>query len=132
MVSASDFTLSLPARSESVGVVRHVLGGVREAWPVDAELQDDILIAVGEACANVVLHAYADAPAGVLDVRGGTEDGHVVIVIRDTGPGIVPRPQSSGLGMGLPLMAALTERMETGHADDGAHEVRLTFPKVRR
>lgn len=132
MVSTSDFTLSLPARSESVGVVRHVLGGVGDAWPVDAELQDDILIAVGEACANVVLHAYADAPAGVLAVRGGTEDGHVVIVVRDTGPGIVPRPQSSGLGMGLPLMAALTERMETGHADDGAHEVRLTFPKVRR
>lgn len=110
--------------------MRHVLGGVGDAWPVDRELLDDMLIAVGEACANVVIHAYAGTVPGVLDVSGMTDDGHVVIVIRDTGPGIVPRPQSSGLGMGLPLMAALTERMETGLGEDGAHEVRLTFPKV--
>lgn len=130
MATTPDFALSLPARSASVGVVRHVLGGVREAWPVDPELLDDMLIAVGEACANVVIHAYSGTAPGVLDVSGSTEDGHVVIVVRDTGPGIVPRPQSTGLGMGLPLMAALTERMETGLADDGSHEVRLTFPKV--
>lgn len=132
MTTIPDFAISLPARPESVGVVRHVLGGVGEGWPVDTELVDDVLIAVGEACANVVLHAYAGTPVGLLDVRGWTEDGHVVVAVRDTGPGIMPRPDSSGLGMGLPLMAALTERMQTGHGDDGAHEVLLTFPRVRR
>lgn len=125
-----EFALSLPARPESVTVVRHVLGGVGGVWPVDAALLDDLQIAVTEACTNVVTHAYLDRPVGALEVRGDVVDGRVVIAVRDHGPGIVPRPESSGLGLGLPLIAALADHVWTGRADDGAHEVRMTFPPV--
>lgn len=126
------FTLSLPARAESVTVVRHVLGGVIGIWPVDGELLDDIQIAVTEACANVVIHAYRDRPPGTLDVAGDVVDGHVVVTVVDNGPGMIPRPDATGLGMGLPLMGALTDHLQIGHVEDGTHEVRMTFPRTAK
>lgn len=130
MPTPSAFAISLPARPESVTVVRHVIAGVADVWTVTRELLDDVQIAVGEACANVVTHAYRDRGPGSLEVRGSTVDGRIVVAVRDNGPGITPRTDSPGIGMGLPLMGALTERLETGFADDGAHEVRLYFPAV--
>ncbi|MCW3039460.1 MAG: ATP-binding protein [Solirubrobacterales bacterium] len=129
MTPTPAFALSLPARAASVTVVRHVLGGVLGVWPVSQELLDDVQIAVTEACANVVTHAYLDLPPGTVDVTGDVVDERVVIAVRDHGRGIVPRTDSPGLGMGLPLIAALTEHLWTGLLDDGVHEVRMTFPK---
>lgn len=123
------FALTLPARPESAGIVRHVLGGVVPTWPVGDALLHDMRVAVTEACANVVKHAYADAPAGLLEVTGDLVDGHVVIAVRDNGPGVRPRAGGDGLGLGLPLMAALTDSLEFRRAGDGAHEVQMTFPK---
>lgn len=125
------FTLALPARPESLTVIRHVLGGVGDAWPVDRELLDDIRIAVTEACGHVVMHVgEGELTPGMLEVRGDLDDGQVVMVVRDHGQGGSPRPGSAGLGLGLPLIGALTTRLEVGQAPDGVHEVRMTFPRA--
>lgn len=130
MSSTAAFVLSLPARAEYVSVVRHVLGGVADGWQIDPHDLDDVQIAVTEACANVVTHAYRDMPPGTMEVRGGLEDDHVVVTVRDRGPGVLPHPDSEGLGMGIALIGALTERLEFGYADDGAHEVRMAFART--
>ena len=39
----------------------------------------------------------------------------------------IPRPDSPGLGLGLPLIATLTESLELGTGEDDATEVRMTF-----
>lgn len=129
MTPKKAFVLSLPARAEFVSVVRHVLGGVGEGWEIDQLDLDDVQIAVSEACANVVTHAYRDGPAGMMEVRGALQDGSIVVTVRDRGPGVVPHAESSGLGMGIPLIGALTERLEFGYADDGSHEVRMAFAR---
>lgn len=126
VTATPDLELRLPARAENVAVVRHAFGGFAEALSVDEQTLADIKLAVTEACTNVVIHAY-DEDEGDLEVDASIEDRMLIVVIRDNGRGIVPRPDSPGLGLGLPLIATLAETLELGK-DDGDHtEVRMTF-----
>ena len=120
--------LKLPARAENVAVVRHAFGGLAEVVQVDEQTLADIKLAITEACTNVVIHAYEDDEVGFLEVDASIEDNYLTVVIRDSGRGIVPRPDSPGLGLGLPLIATLAETLELGRGDDVDHtEVRMTF-----
>jgi serine/threonine-protein kinase RsbW len=59
--------LTLPARAESLAIVRDALRALGRALALDEQRLADICLAVTEACTNVVLHAYADEE-GPLDV----------------------------------------------------------------
>jgi serine/threonine-protein kinase RsbW len=122
-----DLELKLPARAENVAVVRHAFGGFAEALSVDEQTLADIKLAITEACTNVVIHAYEDDEDGSLEVDASIDDRRLTVVIRDEGRGIVPRPDSPGLGLGLPLIATLAESLELGKDDDDRTEVRMTF-----
>jgi serine/threonine-protein kinase RsbW len=122
-----DMEMALPARAENIAVVRHAFGALTEALEIDEEVVSDIRLAVTEACTNVVVHAYPDDQEGPLEVLATLSDSQLTVLVRDEGPGIVPRPDSPGLGLGLPLIASLTEAMQLGHGEDGRTEVRMTF-----
>ena len=128
MPTAPDLELSLPARAENVAVVRHMLGGIGDALDLDHEVLADIKLAVSEACANVVVHAYAETGPGFMDLEVSTFDHHLAVVVRDHGRGMTPRADSPGLGVGLPLIASLAETLELTNGADGGTEVRMTFP----
>ena len=60
----------MPADAAVLVVVRQALGGLALALGLDAARRTDIQLAVTEACANVVRHAYVDQPIrGKLEVR---------------------------------------------------------------
>lgn len=122
-----DLELSLPARAENVAVVRHVLSGVGEALGLHPETLSDVKLAVSEACANVVVHAYEDDGGGLLDLELSVGEGYIEIVVRDHGRGMMPRADSPGLGVGLPLIASLAESLEIANRSDGGTEVRMRF-----
>ena len=127
VTATPDLELKLPARAENVAVIRHAFGGFAEALSVDEQTLADIKLAVTEACTNVVIHAYENGEEGDLEVDASIDDERLTVVIRDSGRGIVPRPDSPGLGLGLPLIATLAESLELGK-DHGDHtEVRRTF-----
>lgn len=121
-----DLELRLPARPENVAVVRHALGGLGEALDVEEQTLADIKLAVTEACTNVVIHAY-NGNDGPLEVDALVDGRRLTVVVRDHGRGIVPRPDSPGLGLGLPLIATLAESLELGKDDGESTEVRMTF-----
>jgi anti-sigma regulatory factor (Ser/Thr protein kinase) len=121
-----DFELTLPARPENVAVVRHAFGGLGDAVDVPDAALADVKLAVTEACTNVVVHAYPDGE-GPMAVRALLEDRRLTVIVSDRGRGIVPRPDSPGLGLGLPLIATLADSLELGTGDDDATEVRMTF-----
>ena len=126
MSAPADLVLSLPARAENVAVVRHAFGGLGEALQMPEQLLSDIKLAVTEACTNVVIHAYPDGE-GPMEVRAVLGDEKLSVIVRDQGRGVVPRADSPGLGLGLPLIATLTESLELGTGADDATEVRMTF-----
>lgn len=121
-----DLELSVPADPASVGIVRHVLAGLAEAAGADAAAVADVRLAVSEACTNVVVHAYADGQRGRLDVEARVERPLLHVVVRDHGRGLGPRLDSPGLGIGLPILAAVTERVEFAGSPEGT-EVRMAF-----
>jgi serine/threonine-protein kinase RsbW len=122
-----DMQLALPARAENIAIVRHAFGALGDAYALDAQTLSDIRLAVTEACTNVVVHAYpdrGDGPMEVLATLGGQE---LTVVVRDEGKGIGPRPDSPGLGLGLPLIASLTESVQLTRDREERTEVRMTF-----
>lgn len=121
-----DLSLTLPARAENVAVVRHAIGGLGEALAIDDQTLSDVKLAVTEACTNAVVHAYPDGE-GPLEVAAYLRDDRLMLVIRDEGRGIVPRTDSPGLGLGLPLIATLAEALELGTDAEDRTEVRMTF-----
>ena len=133
-VVAPDVRLTLPARPEGVAVVRQALAGMADALDVDAAVLADMKMAVSEACTNVVVHAYEDSD-GLLEVDMLADDAGLTIRVRDHGSGIHPSHSRSrdvpALGLGLPLIAALSDAFELhGSAGQGT-EVRMTFRYAR-
>jgi serine/threonine-protein kinase RsbW len=96
-----------------------------------AAAEDDlerIRLALTEACANVVRHAYPDDP-GILEVGACLGPRTVVIDVRDAGVGTRDgraQPETSAGGLGLPLIEMLADRVEITPRRPGT-SVRMTF-----
>jgi serine/threonine-protein kinase RsbW len=131
-VVVPEVLLAMPARAEGVGVVRQALTGVADALDFEPSVLADMKMAVTEACTNVVVHAYEDEGQLEVEMLAG-EDG-LTIVVRDHGAGIKPRPARAGaaaLGLGLPLIAALSDAFELRGSAGVGTEVRMTFAYAR-
>ena len=112
--SRAAFGRTVPAVAENVASVRKsVVALARNHGATDA-VQGDLALAVGEACANVVVHAYPPGETGPMIVHAEVrrERGDIVVSITDLGQGMTPRPDSPGLGLGLPLIANLAGTLE--------------------
>jgi serine/threonine-protein kinase RsbW len=122
--------LVVPAVAENIPLVRHAVAGFLEGHGVARETASDMLLAVTEACTNVVQHAYRDEDGGGADqievVAERSED-LVTIAVRDRGGGFAPRIDSPGLGLGLPVIAALTQTVEIRPMPPSGTEVVMTF-----
>jgi serine/threonine-protein kinase RsbW len=121
--------LALPARPEGVGVVRQALTGLADGLALDAAVLADAKMAVTEACTNAVVHAYDDSD-GRFDVEMFADEVQLTVIVRDAGVGIVEdeEERSSGaLGLGLPLIAALSDAFQVLGARGAGTEVRMGF-----
>jgi serine/threonine-protein kinase RsbW len=120
------FEASIPGTPLGVRMIRHEMAGIADKCGMDAEGVADVRLAVTEAATNAVMHAYADAE-GELRVTATMGDGQLAIVVADTGPGLVERDDSPGLGLGLAIMANLSERLRVV-SHPGGTEVHMAFP----
>jgi anti-sigma regulatory factor (Ser/Thr protein kinase) len=129
MTERPELRLTLPARTENVAVIRHALSGYAEAVGMDPVAIADLHTVVTEACTNVVIHAYGSHP-GSIEVSASRQAETLRLIVRDRGVGIHPTPADAGspsLRMGLPLIAALSDRFEINSVNGGT-ELRITMP----
>ena len=129
---ASDVRLTLPARPENVAVVRHVLGAFAEALMLPDPVIEDMRLAVTEACTNVVRHAYADGEPGPVEILIRPVSDTLQVIVSDEGRGLGPSEDSSGPGLGLPLIAALTHSLEIEPAGNAGSRLRMSFLREPR
>jgi len=87
-----------------------------------------VRLAVSEAVTNVVLHSYRNTRAGEFTVAVEWENDFLQVTVRDHGSGMQPRMDSPGAGLGLPLIATLSDSFSVTEPADGGTELCMTFP----
>ena len=128
----TDVKLTLPARPENVSVIRHVLGAFAEALRLPDELVEDLRLAVTEACTNVVRHAYSPAHSGPVEISIQPLEEYVSVIVSDHGRGIGTSSDTTGPGLGLPLIAAIADDVELQPVPGGGSRVAMTFSRQGR
>jgi GAF domain-containing protein/anti-sigma regulatory factor (Ser/Thr protein kinase) len=105
-----------PANAETLAAMRPLLRRWLTRWGAEPDEIYDITVAVQEASANAVEHAYAPGTA-VFEVEAEYADGVITFVIRDRGNWRAPR--GTHRGRGLAMMRALMEDVDVSHDDRG-------------
>jgi anti-sigma regulatory factor (Ser/Thr protein kinase) len=125
--------LVLPALPESVARARVATGELARRLGLSERDVDDVRLAVTEAAANAVRHAYAPGARGELEIRAHAVDGALEVVVVDHGRGVataarVGTADGLGIGMGLPLMRTLAADVRVAETPGGGCTVTLRFP----
>jgi serine/threonine-protein kinase RsbW len=118
--------IEIAATPPGVPLVRHALRGLLSRLDVRDDVIADVALAVTEACSNAVVHAYPEG-GGTINVTASHVDGDLAVTVRDHGSGMSPRVDTPGLGVGLPVIAAIAQSVEIESPRDGGTEVRMHF-----
>jgi anti-sigma regulatory factor (Ser/Thr protein kinase) len=111
---------SWPALAETLPAMRPLLRRWLGRWGAADDEIYDIIVAVQEAAANAVEHAYAPGLA-TYDVTADHEDGVISFEVRDRGRWREPR--GTHRGRGISMMRALMETVEVTQDDEGTRVV---------
>jgi serine/threonine-protein kinase RsbW/stage II sporulation protein AB (anti-sigma F factor) len=115
-----EVTMTAVARTEPVQLTLEattaaVTAGRRAVRPLAVRAGADVhavSVCVSEAVANVVFHAYREGAVGDVRVSAEVLDDALEVRVEDDGMGIAPRPDSPGMGLGLPLIASWADFVE--------------------
>jgi serine/threonine-protein kinase RsbW len=117
-----------PASPASVGAARRALTGFAKRIGASPTVLDAVALGVSEAVTNVVVHAYRDAAApGKVEVAAALASAELWVIVADTGSGLRPRRDSPGLGLGLGLIAQVSDGLDLEHRAGGGLELRMRF-----
>lgn len=105
-----DFEMRIAAQATELHSVRHALARWIDGQGAPPEVGAEVTLAVHEAAANAVEHAYPRR-AGELIVRARHDDGQLVVVVEDEGEWRPPG-RTDQRGRGLALMHGLMDDVE--------------------
>src|SRR3954466_4357437 len=122
--------LDLPAVPSSLPAVRRRLGGWLAALGMGEQDRVGVMVAVGEACANSVEHAYRGQEPGRMYLRARVDvDGVLTVSVRDEGTWRPPDRDPGDRGRGLLIMRQMVDRVVL--AEDHGTTVTLSM-RLRR
>ncbi len=108
--------LQMPASPRALAHIRSAIRRWLHAVGVRGQDASDVLVAVGEACANTVEHAYGPR-GGLVRVRIDLQPPDLVAIVNDTGRYRPSRGKNGGRG--TTLMQALTDEVTIEHGASG-------------
>jgi len=120
-----------PADAEHLPVLRNAVGAYARDAGLPPKVVSDVKLAVSEIVTNAIIHGYEDR-SGTITVGAEVTD-QLVVTVTDDGPGMLPRTDSPGVGLGLPIVGKITASFGvTTPAAGRGTEVRMTFRLTRR
>ena len=104
---------SAPATPFEVGRLRRAATADAAERGLNGRALDHLTLAVSEALTNAVLHAYPEGvPPGPVQLEVAGDDGAVRVTVADRGAGMSTRSGSRGLGLGLGILASVSDFCE--------------------
>jgi serine/threonine-protein kinase RsbW len=105
---------SWPADPAQLAVIRRELSSWLAPLALSDEETADVVLAVDEAAANAVRHAYGPDTSGVVELTLWTEPGTLCVEVVDHGswrPPVAPVPAVEGAdsGRGISLMSSMAD-----------------------
>ncbi len=104
------FSLALPRETLSIPVIRRVVGDTLRTLGATDDCVNDVLIAISEACTNVLDHA---GPTDTYEVVAGIDGDFCILKVVDRGRGfdhVVSQEHSDAeSGRGIQIMRALVD-----------------------
>lgn len=125
MECTQDHRLRLPAHSLHLGQIREFCRGVFCAYPIDSRAVRQMILAIDEAAANVVEHAYPPNEKRDIVLSISVLGDRVVIELRDTGKQFNPckcdaqQSYSRRRGYGLPLIRRIVDELNYRRSSSG-------------
>jgi len=117
--------LRFPAQPEEMRNMRARLRETLDAQSVSPEMRDRLVLAVDEACTNIIRHAYCGCTSETISLRLTRDRDMLAFELRDNAPAVDPnRITARDLGecrpggLGVPFMRAL---MDEWHLQPGAN-----------
>lgn len=116
--------LTLPSQHSFVRTTRRAIGGYLDDLGVSPRLRDDLVLAIDEACTNVVQHAFPAGEGfsqgqGAILLEMELTPREVRIEVRDAGVGfeafeqpVAPRGRLAISGRGIEIMRRLVDSVE--------------------
>lgn len=117
---------TFPAVPGALGSLRGEVASIAHRCGLSDQRVNEVVLAVTEAATNAVKHAYPSDAPGQVSASAEIDQGLLQIVIADHGQGMGRRSVSPGLGLGLPLIAALADAVDVVAVDPGT-EIRMRF-----
>ena len=100
----------MPARADSIPRLSHAAVEFFRTHCVDNDdVEHGIALAVNEACANAVRHAYPKTPGEIHVEAHPPKDDVMLLVVEDRGVGLDAPTPDPGTGLGMRLMDAFSE-----------------------
>ncbi len=115
-----------PAIVGSIAAARAAVVALARAAGATGEQIEAIATAASEALTNVVRHAYPGDP-GCIYLEAAVAGGELWVLIADDGCGLRRQSTSPGLGLGLMLIAELSDHFAVIERSCGGTEVRMRF-----
>ena len=108
--------LELPSEPPSIKRARDAVSLLAEHVGASA---GDVKLAVSEAVTNAVVHGFRDRAPGTISVEARMRDGLLFVTVADDGIGMLPNPDSGGLGLGLSLITQLAHDVRFDSDESG-------------
>lgn len=136
------FTLKFPSSTENLALVREFVSGIgRQSKMSEADIAQ-LELAVDEACANVIEHAYGHDVSKEVIIRAVFDDEKVRISVIDTGCGFDPTKvelpsleqlvsQRKSGGLGIRLIRSLMDDVSYEIIPGQKNELHMT-KKIRK
>jgi anti-sigma regulatory factor (Ser/Thr protein kinase) len=116
-------TVTFPARFDNLAAISEFVTRAAEAASLDARAVYAVQLAVEEACANIIEHAYGGEERGDIECTCIVNNNGLAVILRDNGrpfdPTSVPEPD---------ICASLEDRKARGL---GLYLIRQLMDKVR-
>jgi len=122
------FSRTDPAVPESVAMLRATVADLGAKIGLAPATVKRVQLAVSEAATNVVVHAYDDgSEPGPIHFEVALAAEELRVSVADTGRGLRPGRESPGLGLGLGIIARLTDSFELLQGENGGLCVLMRF-----